>query len=341
MAKIDITALTNNNYQWLRDAYKKHWKDKVVSALKEQWLYDEVLKSLKDEKIKNIDLGQKEESTNSWSSNSADIDLTNPNNLVGLKNAVKLKGQDWVNSQIAEKGYKYDETAGWLVKLTNASENSASNTQNLVDKNGPESTIFPQYEQKNISDEERKNIEEVQKSYYEPYFNRQRERTTSDYNVDKNILNRLIDYSRTDTAIDLAKINTTFAKSMSKAQNAYWKRNIIWSWIQTQEAWETVDQLGKDEYNREEYWRRKREWLEDRKDNIKTTFNRWLTDINENQDAQTYFDTLKEIENRQSEYTRQFQQGQENTDFSLTTPTESKNKTYSNQDLKNKQNLLF
>jgi len=277
-------ALSSNNLQALQEAVKKHWQDKIAKLLKDQWIYDETVARLKES--------------------------------VNQKNNSQWTDQSLIPTE------KWDTEVFWEAFDWKTDEQKRQeNTDQLVDENKAEDPLFPQYKPFEISDEERANIEETQKAYYDPFFKRETSRLTEGYNVDKLALDRLIGYSQTDTARDLAKINTTFAKTMSNASKAYWKRNILWSWIQKQQAWENTEQLWKDEYNRKEYARRQEEWYETRQANIKTKFDEGLTDINESQDAQTYFDTLKEIQNRQSEYTRQFWQSQENIDFNITKPT--------------------
>ena len=194
-------------------------------------------------------------------------------------------------------------------------------TDKLIDEKWPKDTIFPQYKKFEISDEERKRIEETQKAYYEPYYKRERERLTEDYTWSVRDINRLIQYSKSDLVNELAKANKTFARSMSKASNVYWQRWLLGSWIQKTQIWDVTEDFSKDIANREEYQRRKEEWLETRKANIKTKYERWLTEIAESQEAQIYFDTLKEIRNRQAEFIRQFWQSQENIHFWLTKPT--------------------
>jgi len=274
------------------------------------------------------------------------------NDMNLLKEAIKKYWEEYVMEKIKWSG-KSKEIIDRLQKtklrqseldnkiISDKTIENQKNTDKIVEELWPKETIFPQYEQKVVTDEERKNIEEVQKSYYEPYFNRQKWELTTDYNVDKLTLDRLSEYANTDTAKDLAKINQTFAKAMSRATNAYGQRNLLSSWIMKSNAGDQVDTLWKDEQNREEYNRRQQEGYTTSQENIKTKFERGLTNISENQDAQTYFDTLKEIQNRQSEYNRQYDQSQENIDFSLTTNIAPTNKTYENKDLKNKQNLLF
>lgn len=206
-------------------------------------------------------------------------------------------------------------------------------TDKLIEENNADNPTFEQYKKFEVSDEERAEIEKTQKAYYDPYFKRQTDRLTADYDTDISSVDRLIEYSKTDLANDLAKTNKTFAKSMSKASNIYGQRWLLGSWLQKQATWDTTEDFSKDVSNREEYQARKEAWYETQKDNIKTTFNRWLTNINENQQAQTYFDTLKELQNRSDEYSRQFGQSQENVNFNLTKPTTPTSNTYSWTDI--------
>lgn len=216
------------------------------------------------------------------------------------------------------------------------STSGRTETDELINKNKPENPTFQQYKPFEVSEEERKRIQETQKAYYDPFFNRERTRLTDDKTTRISSLNRLIQYSKTDLANDLAKTNKTFAKSMSKASNAYWRRWLLGSWLQKQAVWDTTEDFSKNISNREEYQQRKEAWIETQKSNIKTTFNRGLTNIDENQQAQTYFDTLKEIRSKQSEYSRQFDQSQQNVNFNLTKPTTPQDKIYSWTDVNKK-----
>jgi len=254
--------------------------------------------------------------------------------------AWKIESSWWVNTIVPKENIvqKDNKIAEWIIPGINDWKYNPQGDKNkdLLNKNKPENPVFPQYNKFEISDKERKNIEATQKAYYDPYYKRERSRLTQDYNVDTQTLDRLIQYSQTDLANNLAKTNKTFAKSMSKASNVYWQRWLLGSWLQKQAVWDTTADLSKNIANREDYQKRKEEWYNTQKSNIKTKYNRGLTSINENQQAQTYFDTLKEIKNRQNEYNRQFGQSQENVNFNLTKPTNPTSTSYSWTDVNKK-----
>lgn len=201
--------------------------------------------------------------------------------------------------------------------------------------------LFEQYVPKTISDEERANIKEVEKSYYESSFNKERWYLKHDFNVSTEQIDRLIWYANTDTALDIAKNNKTFARAMQKATNVYWKRNLIWSWIQKSESIESTWDLEKAEQNRLEYNRRQQEWYQTSKDNLKTKYERGLEDLNQNEEAQAYFNTIKEVQNRRDEYNRVYLQWQENLNLWATTPTTSLSQSEAQKKLTNAQKNLF
>ena len=192
----------------------------------------------------------------------------------------------------------------------------------------------------NISPEEEANIKQVQQAYYEPYFNRVRWEYTQDYQSSVRDLNRLIEYTNTDYAKNLASENKAFARSLDKATNAYWQRGLLWSWIQKSQVWEATSDYEKSLQNMAEYRRRKTEWLETQWQNMKTKFDRWIRDIWETQQAQTYFDTIQEIQNRQNEFYRNLWVDQTKPEaFNITKPTTPNTWLYTPEELKNK-NLL-
>ena len=318
------------------DYLKSIWEDYKYPNRKKiaETLWIENYRGTTEQNLKMISLYQKQKE-DGWDVEKEVQKALSSNDLKTLEEAVKKYWKNAVLEKLKDKPNfkeieaRIKESTVRNEELDNQTVSDRSWTDKIIEDNKPQNPAFPQYKPFEVSDEERTNIEETQKSYNQPFFDRENSRLTEDYNVNKLSLDRLIQYSKTDTARDLAKINKTFAKTMSKASQAYWRRNILWSWIQIQQAWESVESLWKDEYNRQEYARRQEEWLETRQANIKTKFDRWLTEISENQDAQTYFDTLKEIGNRQSEYTRQFWQSQENTNFNITTPTTPKATWYS------------
>lgn len=149
-----------------------------------------------------------------------------------------------------------------------------------------------------ISDAEWNDIMETQKSYYEPYYDKLRWQTTQDFKSDINDVDRLIQYTNTDYAKQLASENQTFARTLSKATNAYASRWLFWSGIQKSQIWEWTQDYQKSLTNMEEYRRRKEEWYETQKSNIKTKYDRWMESIDQSQQAQAYFDSINEVSNR-------------------------------------------
>ena len=162
----------------------------------------------------------------------------------------------------------------------------------------------------NLSKEEEDEIRKTQEAQYKEYFDRTRWESTQDYERAKLDIDRLIQYTNTDYTKQLAQDNKIFARSLDKATNVYWQRWLLWSWIQKSQAWEATDDYSKSLQNAEEYRKRKIEWYETQWQNIKTKYDRWMRDIWEQQQAQTYFDTIKEIRWREAEFYRRLWQEQ-------------------------------
>lgn len=302
----------------------------------------------------NKEMLEKYKVSNEVSSNESDINSIaskqtfSREDLLKLKEIVAKKWEKYV-TDLLKKNWTYEKFQE-IAKNTIASRDnditakdiqdvsSTDETQKLIDENKPKDTLFPQYTPYTPSADEMKGIEESANSTYKEYYDKQRTNLWNQYNTDIRWIDRLIEYAKTDAVNNLAKINTTFAKTMTDANRAYGRRNILQSWIVRQDAGESVSSLNKDLYNREYYDKMQMEWLQDRKQNIKTTYEQWLEDISQNEQVTSYFNIIKDIEGRRSEYDRAYLQGQQNIDFwwaNVSTWTD----TYTDQEIQ-KKNLL-
>ena len=305
-------ALSTNDLNTLKEAIKKYWEKKVIETLKKQPNYEEILTRLKETNIIKDGELKNNKITESENIKSKYNELTDPKNIK----------QDFTESN------------------------------KLIEENKPKDPIFEQFEKKEFTPEELANFKQEASSFVDPIFKQTQDRATADYTWQITDINRLIQYSQSDLITDLAKTNTTFAKTMSRASKAYWQRNILWSWIQKQQAWVETDELQKSITNQQEYQRRQEEWYNTTKDNVQTQFNRAKDDLWQEQQYYTdlYSKNLQEWKIKQS--IQDFWEAQKRLNFWnnteadnpetwITTNTTPTNKTYVSQDLKNKRNLLF
>ena len=140
--------------------------------------------------------------------------------------------------------------------------------------------------------------EEVNKQY----FDRIRWEMQQDYKSQIWEIDRLIQYTNTDYAKQLATENKWFARSLDKATNVYWQRWLLWSWIQKSQVWEATDDYQKSITNMEEYRRRKEEWMETQKSNIATKYDRWFWDLARQQETKIWSDYLRLMEENQKRF---------------------------------------
>lgn len=155
----------------------------------------------------------------------------------------------------------------------------------------------------NPNDAEMQQALERAKLTNQAYFDRVKWEYTQDYERAKLDIDRLIQYTNTDYAKNLANENKMFARSLDKATNVYWQRWLLWSWIQKSKVWEATDDYTKSLQNAEEYRRRKIEWYETQWQNLKTKYDRWMWDLMRWEEAQITSDYLKLMEaNKQKFY---------------------------------------
>jgi hypothetical protein len=278
-----------------------------------------------------------------------DIDLSNPKNAKGLEEAIKKIWIEWVNQQINSKWMYVNPQTNKVEKIPEWFQYDET-TKNIINKYEPKNPIFEQYwQQQQVTEAEQQELSKLAEASNKPYYTRQTERLTKYYNRTVWDIDKLIQYSKTDAITNLAKNNTTFARTLQNATNAYWKRNLLWSWIQKQDIWEATNEYTKSLKNQEEYDRRKEEWYASQKDNMKTTFEEWLDTIWQNQKSQNFYDTLALVKERQAEYTRKYWDAQKNINFNPVPPVapysagdlNNKNKNMLSQDEINKRNNLF
>lgn len=146
-------------------------------------------------------------------------------------------------------------------------------------------------------------IQEKASAYDKAYYDEKRNYLNQDFTNAKEEIARLVQYTKTDYATQLADTNKWFAKSLNKATNVYGQRWVLYSWIQNTDIWEATTDYAKQESNMAEYRDRKLKWLETQGQNIKTKFDEWMTNINRWQEADYYMKVAWMIQDKQNQWT--------------------------------------
>lgn len=170
----------------------------------------------------------------------------------------------------------------------------------------PTPSIWGNYTPYNPTDQEIQWISQAEASANEPYFAREKGNLARDINLQHMDIIRLLWYSKTDYATNLAKTNTTFANAMSKATKAYWNRWLLWSWVMKANALDNTSSLNKDLYNMKDYQRRKEEWYATQRSNLKTKFKEGMVWLNEAQDFTNYYNTIKNVNEKKQAYIQDY-----------------------------------
>lgn len=268
-------------------------------------------------------------------------EMTDPNNKEidpkGIKSkATPYKGIDW-------KEYQTIRYNNWMLVTIDTStwkpvtQEYTDEERDSIKNQFTQSPTTEDRWRKVVSESEQKRILENERRINEPFYDRKRSELSEDYQSNVSDLDRLIQYSQSDLAKNLQKDNTTFARAMSNATKAYWRRNLIWSWVQKTHANEKVEDLDKQISNREEYQARQEEWYENRQQNLATQYARGQTNIKESEDYTAYSQAIKTIQQNQADLNRGYWEDQKNIESYVTKPTTPTAKPYS-EDYINKFN---